>query len=81
MIWAAIWGGSNTEIYLINRGKESAQWGYSSCSYLLIIEYYLQYVTKNLPTFYTFSQQPYDILNKIYTTSKPSFPTSKSNTN
>ena len=41
MIWAAIWGGGHTEIYRMNRDKESAQGGCSSCSYLKIIEDYL----------------------------------------
>ena len=41
IIWAAIWGGGHTDIYRMNRVKESAQGGYSSRSYLQIIEYYL----------------------------------------
>lgn len=41
IIWAAIWGGGHTDIYRMNRIKESAQGGYSSRSYLQIIEYYL----------------------------------------
>ena len=41
MIWAAIWGGGHTEIYRMNRDEESARRGYSSQSYLKLIEDYL----------------------------------------
>lgn len=41
IIWTAIWGGGHTDIYRMNRVKESAQEGYLSRSYLQNIEYYL----------------------------------------
>ena len=41
MIWAAIWSSGHTEIYRMNRDKESTQGGYSSRSYLKIIKDYL----------------------------------------
>lgn len=44
MIWAAIGGGGQTEIYRTNRNKESAKGGYSSHSYLEIIHDYLPVV-------------------------------------
>lgn len=46
MIWAAIRGGGHTETYWINKDTESAQGGYSSCSYLQIIKYHLPTIWK-----------------------------------
>jgi len=44
MLWVAIGGSGQTEIYRTNRNKESAKGGYSSHSYLEIIHDYLPVV-------------------------------------
>ena len=41
MIWAGIWDGDHTKTYRMNRYKRSTQEGYSSSSYLKIIQGYL----------------------------------------